>query len=371
MVLALAAAAAVYLAIALFPVLLVIVAAAILSGTLSPSIERLERHGMKRSRAIAIVFTILLVALGGLLIATVPALIDQLRTLAENEPEVRARIVRFLSGWPVTVPLAHWVRTVRIAALASASADVALDLSTRAIEILAYVASSVFLALYFLVDRDRLRGMLFALVPRRFHLRTARILIELETIVGGYVRGQLLTSAMMMGLVLVLLLACGVDNPLPIAVLAGVADVLPYVGVVLSIAPAAVASIPEGYGVVAIVVVVMLVYEEIESRFIIPRVYGNVLRLPSSVVLVALLAGGTLMGIVGALLALPVAAAIRMLVEELRVELPGEPPREAAAAAAEAEREAVYLERARAMPADSAAGLAIELSMSARATPVA
>ena len=68
----------------------------------------------------------------------------------------------------------------------------------------------------------------------------------------------------------------------------------------------------------------MLAYEEFESRFLVPRIYGRALRLPSSVVLVALLAGGTLMGIVGALLALPVAAAMRMLVDELRVELPGE-----------------------------------------------
>jgi hypothetical protein len=68
----------------------------------------------------------------------------------------------------------------------------------------------------------------------------------------------------------------------------------------------------------------MLSYEELEGRVIVPRIYGRALRLPSSVILLSLLAGGVIAGIVGALLALPVAAAVRMIIEELRVELPGQ-----------------------------------------------
>ena len=68
----------------------------------------------------------------------------------------------------------------------------------------------------------------------------------------------------------------------------------------------------------------ILVYQEVESRLLVPMVYGKSLRLPSSVVLVALLAGGTLGGIIGALLALPFASALVMIVSELRVQLPGE-----------------------------------------------
>jgi hypothetical protein len=72
-----------------------------------------------------------------------------------------------------------------------------------------------------------------------------------------------------------------------------------------------------------VVFAAMLFYMEFESRVLVPKVYGHALRLPSTVVLISLLAGGTLMGITGALLALPFAAAIMMLIEELRVQLPG------------------------------------------------
>ena len=57
-------------------------------------------------------------------------------------------------------------------------------------EVVAYAVSAIFLALYIMIDRDRLRGGLFAVVPRTHHMRLSRVLVNLETIVGGYIRGQ-------------------------------------------------------------------------------------------------------------------------------------------------------------------------------------
>ena len=112
----------------------------------------------------------------------------------------------------------------------------------------------------------------------------------------------------------------------------------------------------------------MLAYEEFESRVLVPRIYGRALRLPSSVVLFALLAGGTLMGIVGALLALPVAAAVMMLIEELRVELPGEQELGADVRVREADDrgEKEYERRAEGVGAEEAAAIAIEISQDRR-----
>jgi hypothetical protein len=113
-----------------------------------------------------------------------------------------------------------------------------------------------------------------------------------------------------------------------------------------------------------LVLVLMLGYEEFESRVLVPVVYGQALRLPSSVVLFALIAGGTLAGVAGALLALPVAATILMLIDELRMEMPGEvPQREAVAAQEQDERnEAEYQRRTEGMPAGEAAAVAVEIS---------
>jgi predicted PurR-regulated permease PerM len=180
--------------------------------------------------------------------------------------------------------------------------------------------------------------------------------------VGGYIRGQVLTSAFMAAFTFVLLLVCRVHDALAIAVFAGLADVLPYVGVFLSVGPALAAAAARGPAIVGIVLVAMLAYEELESRFLVPKVYGSALRLPSSVVLFALLVGGTLMGMVGALLALPAAAAARMLIEELRIELPGEEIDDSQKRARDERAEKEYERRAEGVPAEQAAAIAVEIS---------
>jgi hypothetical protein len=100
---------------------------------------------------------------------------------------------------------------------------------------------------------------------------------------------------------------------------------------------------------------------------LIPRIYGRALRLPSSVVLFSLLAGGTLMGIIGALLALPVAAVVLMLIDELRVELPGEAPPDASVRRQDERAEHEYEERTAGAPAEEASAIAVEISDERRA----
>jgi predicted PurR-regulated permease PerM len=189
-------------------------------------------------------------------------------------------------------------------------------------------------------------------------------MLNLETIVGGYIRGQLITSACMAAFVFILLKVCGVSNALAIAVFAGIVDVLPYIGAMLSVGAAVAAALPHGTDIVIVVLVMMLAYETFENRLLVPRIYGRALRLPSSVILFSLLAGSVLLGIVGALLALPVAAAVLMFIEELRVELPGQ--QEQAADAEIRERddrgEEEYERRAEGMPAEQAAAIAVEIS---------
>ena len=359
---AVAVAAGSWIVLQLLPVALVLVVSLFLVGTLNPAVEWMERHGLKRGWSILLVFAAMLATSVLVLALTVPALVDQVTTLVKQEPMIRDRLADALGRWRVSAPLAGSLRNVRYEALAKASASTALAYSKQVVSIVAYIFSAVFLALYIMIDRDRLRGGLFAVVPRTHHIRLSRVLLNLETIVGGYIRGQIFTSLLMSVFVFALLLACRVPNAIAVAVFAGLADVLPYIGVFLSVGPAVVSALSVGPVVAVIVLAAMIVYEEFESRFLVPRIYGRALRLPSSIVLLALLAGGVLMGIVGALLALPVAAAIRMLVEELRLELPGEQLDDRKLRARDNRAEKEYEARTDGMPAEQAAAIAIEIN---------
>jgi predicted PurR-regulated permease PerM len=351
-----------WLSLRLAPVVLVVIVALFLVGTLSPVVEWLQARRMKRAVAIGIIFATLFLGFAGIAALTVPAIIGQVMAFVDQEPLLRGHVVELLAQSRITAPLADSLRTLDYVMLAKSSAGEALDMSARSAEVLAYLASAVFLALYMMIDRDRLRGGLYALVPRTHHIRLSRVLFNLEVIVGGYIRGQVLTSALMAAFTFLLLLCCGVKGALAIAVIAGLADVLPYVGVFVSVGLAMAAALSRGPVVIVIVMIAMLVYEELESRILVPRIYGGVLKLPPSMVLLALLAGGTLMGIPGALLALPVAAALRMLVEELRVELPGEEEGASGVREADARAEEEYQRRAHGVPVETAAAIAVAIS---------
>jgi putative heme transporter len=348
----------------LAPVVMVLITALFIVGTLSPAVESLERRGLGRGAAIAVVFTTLLLVSLLIFTFTLPALFVQVKSLFDQEPDLRARLVDILGRSSLTTALADTLRNVRYDALIRESASTVFAFSTRVIEVLAYGVGAIFLALYMMIDRDRLRGGLFALVPRSHHIRLSRIMLNLQTIVGGYIRGQVITCAMMTVFMFVLLSLCGVPNALAISVFGGIADMLPFIGIFLTMGPAVVAALGVSPVITVVVTVTMLAYEEFESRVLIPVVYGRALRLPSSVVLFALITGATFMGVIGALLALPVAAAILMLIDELKVELPGEPEQTVLEQVKEkdSETEEEYERRTEGMPVEKAAAVAVELS---------
>jgi predicted PurR-regulated permease PerM len=360
--------ASLWLLIRLWPVLLVLVVALLVAGTLSPAVRWLEGKRVGRGFGIAIVFTVFFILTLLVVVLTIPTLVSQAVALLENEPALRARLADHLAGSHLSAPLATWLRGLKADALTSAIGATAFAFSLRVFDVVAYGLSALFLGLYIIIDRDRLRGGLFALVPRSHHIRLSRVMMNIETIVGAYIRGQMFTCLLMALFVYGLLRACDVENALALAAFAGLADVLPYIGPLLSVGPAVLAALSRGPVVTIVVLVLMLAYEEFESRVLVPRIYGRALRLPSSVVLFALLAGGTLMGILGALLALPVAATMMMLIEELRVELPGEQEQLVDTLLREADDrgEEEYERRTAGVGAEQAAAIAAEISRDRR-----
>jgi putative heme transporter len=348
----------------LLPVFLVLVGALMIVGTLGPAVDWLEQRGVRRVAGIAIIFTVLFVVTVLLFVLTIPELVNQVRSLIGMEPALRERLAVWFARSPLTASLADTMRNMHYDVLIKSSAASVLNFFTLVVEGVAYGVGAIFLALYMMLDRDRLRGALFAVVPRTHHIRLSRILVNLNTIVGGYIRGQVITCALMFVFMFVLLTACGIPNALVIAVFGGLADVLPYIGIFITMAPAVAAALPFGAAITLVVFVLMLAYEEFESRVLVPVVYGRALRLPSSVVLFSLIAGATLFGIIGALLALPVAATILMLIDKLRVELPGETEQAGDAEIRKIDEsgELEYARRTEGMSAEEAAAIAVKMA---------
>ncbi len=363
----------VWLAFKLTNVLVVIVVALVLAGTLNPLVQWLERRGLRRGRALVLLFVALSMAIGALILLTFPPLITQLLHIVEEAPKTRDTLV-------ATMKAHGWSKSIIASAKALPLNDVAIHAGARLINyssqiltVLGFAVSTLFLAIYLLIDPLRAKGLLYAVVPRSHHVKLARILIELQTIVGGYMRGQLITSVSIGVFVFVLLTAFGVEDALALALFAAVTDVIPFIGGYISSLPVIAAVAASGAGMAATigVVVVMILYQEFESRLLVPKVYGRVLRLPPAMVIVALLVGGTLMGMFGALLALPIAAGLQMLLRELRVTLPGESPASAATRANDDHLEQVYEQRAEGATAADAGAIADELALEGKVADLA
>ena len=367
----LAAVAGVWLVYQLWVVILILVMALILAGTFNPLIERMERHGLNRVTALAGLFLALGVVAAGLLILTVPPLVDQITLMMQGAPATRERMIAVLSQRGITMPLAHLMQSTEVAQSVTQIERYLLGFSSQAIRVLGYAATTLVLSFYLLADGKRAQGVLYAIVPRDYHMRLARILQSMETIVGGYMRGQLITCAAIGVFVFALLLAFHVPNALSLALFAAVVDVIPFIGGLMVIIPAVFAAMPLGISVAGIIFGALLVYMEFESRVLVPRVYGQVLRLSSTAVILALLAGGILMGIVGALLALPITAGLLMVLEELRVEMPGDDSIDRSQLARHAKAEARYEQMSAGATAPDAGEIARGLAADARESEMA
>lgn len=353
-----AAAGGVWLLLRLWPVLLLLVVALVLAAALGPPVAWLERHRLPRPVALGVLLLALLLAGVGLGVLIVPAFAGQVSDLVAAAPALQARLADIAAGIPALAGRADAIRNAQPERLLAGLSASALGVAGAAAQLIFLGVTVVVLAFYLVADHERVQGFAFALLPRRYHLRAARVLLEMGTVVGGYVRGQALTSLLIGGVTFATLALLGVPNALALAVFVAFADLIPLVGAFLAVLPPVLAALARGPGVALTVLVVLVLYHQIESHVIIPRVYGQVLRLSPLAVLVALLVGGELLGIVGALLALPLAAGLRVLVEQLRINLPGEQPGEAAQRATDAEAEAAYLAQASGTSAVEAAAIA-------------
>jgi predicted PurR-regulated permease PerM len=343
----------------LWNVVIIVTIALVLVGTLDPMVAWLERRGLGRGRSLALILFLLVLVFAGIVLATVPPLLSQLQHIVEDAPKERNRIAEFFDSYKSGAPFAKAVRSVPLDDVVVKAGNEMLSYSTYVLAALGYALTTMFLAIYLLADPRHAKSAVFAVMPRNHHVKLARILKQLSVIVGGYMRGQLITSVAIGVFMFATMSALRVDDALAIAVFAALTDIIPFVGGYLASGPAVLAVAGRGTPTIILVVALMVLYQEFESRILVPRVYGRVLRMSPATVLVALLIGGTLMGIIGALLALPIAAGLRLVVREMRVDLPGEAPDDKQhERAADAHQEHLYEHLAEGAPLDEAAEIA-------------
>jgi predicted PurR-regulated permease PerM len=276
-------------------------------ATFSPLVRRLQTR-VNRPWAITAVVA-LCVGVAGLLLAVIaPMLLRQSQSLAVNLPRYLTHAEQLARGAGMRVdihtPFQKW---------SAALGSHALDISVIALNSMIGAATVAVLTVYLLIDGPRAASSLLALLPRKERLPLRRMVGEIGVQVGAYMRGQVITSLLAGAFAFVVLSVLKVPEPLALAALMVVADVIPLVGPLIGTVPAVLMALGGGVPSAIIVLIAYLVYQQVEGNFIVPRVYGSALKLSPLVVLLAFLVGAKVMGMLGVLLALPVAAAIPII----------------------------------------------------------
>jgi predicted PurR-regulated permease PerM len=213
----------------------------------------------------------------------------------------------------IDVELEERARTIDWSNLISGRA--AVETGQRVATTTVSIISIIVMAAYLLADTPRLSRFVQQFIPKDRQADGDRLFMAISGVVGGYLRGQLVTSVCIAVFTFVVLSIAGVPNSLAFAVLAGFADVIPLIGAFIAIIPPVAAALQESSTKAVIVLAVLLAYQQFEDRILVPRVYGRTLNLPPIIVLIAVLAGAELLGVTGVLLALPLTAAGRVLLD--------------------------------------------------------
>ena len=179
-----------WLLVQFWQIVLLLIIAAVLAGTLNPVVDWLEAHRVKRAVALTLILLALVIGIVGLAVLVVPALISQVTSFVEGAPAFQQRLADGLEQYPLLAERAAAIREFRPEQLLDSASSGALPLAGLIAESATLGLTTVVLTFYLLADRERTVGFLYALLPRRYHVRTARILLDMERIVGGYVRGR-------------------------------------------------------------------------------------------------------------------------------------------------------------------------------------
>jgi len=350
------------------------VLAFVLAYLLDPVLDFLERQGMSRIRGILWVYGLFFAVFVLILLFIVPALIDQARDLVQYSTNYAYQLQTTLETW--LIGWQNWLEQTRLPGTLGQmvrdglqewqsqvdAAVVSKWLFERLSALGSWLASGIskvwvlvllpFTTYYFLRDYDPLRLRLRVLIPAAQRETVLRISRDVSRVLGGYLRGQLLVSFIVLvanTLALeVLHFIFGIKYVLVLGILAGVLSLVPYFGAPVSAAIAAIiAYITSGYSWIAGLVTpaTMLVINFLSDTMIAPKVVGEQVGLHPLLLLFALMAGGKLFGAVGMIAAAPVAASIKVVLvhyfPQLTAPLPkGEEPEEVKATTATEETRA-------------------------------
>lgn len=285
-----------------------------IGSTLSPFVTMLEKR-MPRMGAVLTVYLILLLLLFFLVWSVVPMLIAQSQELAGRIPGMIQTAQDWLNqaGREFLPPFFGESVLSQLGTLASVIVSLPIGLASSIAEAIVVV----FLSLYWLAVEPQLTRFLLSLFPESRHDRIRDLMRKVETGMGGYLRGSAL-NGLVIGLMTYLgLVLLGINYPVLLALIAGVFEIIPAIGPILSGGFIVMVALLESPRQALFSLIFVLLLQQAENQILVPNIMRSQTEIPPLLILFSIIAGAAAGGLLGVLIAIPLAAAIRVVVLEI------------------------------------------------------
>lgn len=298
----------------------------LLAYLLDPLVDWLEVRKISRKMAIIIVYLVLGSAIAGITYYALPVLARDLSKIIVDIPQythtVQQTIEEFQIGYQ-RVPIPEGIRQV-CDQMINEAGHKAINLAQGIIRgIVALFSQTInlilapILSFYLLLEFSRLGQFCLDLVPVRFRGELAQIGGEIGYIIRRFIRGNLLVALLVGVLAVSGLFLIGMDYPLLIGIMVGITNFIPYFGAVISAVLAVFMALLKSKWLALYVLGLMLVIQQLEGNIIAPKILGDSVGLHPLVIILVLLIAGELFGIVGLLVAVPLAAIIKVFLQHI------------------------------------------------------
>jgi predicted PurR-regulated permease PerM len=299
---------------------------AIVVGTvIRPVVAWLHRRGLPRIAGVILVYILLLTVIIGFALLLVPLIVEQGTTITAAVPgyyqNLREWMVNIPNQWivrlseflPVTLPGLEAAQQTGQQMLASAGQ--AFGYVAAAAKVIFTITAVLLLAFHWTLDGPRSIQSLLLLIPVGQRENISELISAMETKVGFYIAGQGLLCLVIGSLALVAYLLIGLPNAFVLALVAGLLEAVPMVGPLLGAIPAALVALSIAPVKLIWVIVATVIIQQLENSLLVPRVMRKAVGVNPFVTLLAIFAFSSLFGIAGALMAIPIAAIIQLLLD--------------------------------------------------------
>lgn len=292
--------AVVWFLISIKEILVVLFISFILMTGLIPAVNMLKRRGLGHGLSVTITYLFVVACFILIILPTIPFFVDQIQLLTKNFPSIFENATNALG--------------IKISNenLSSSYASFFQNLGSNIILISGKVFGGVLLGMtvvvvsfYLLLYHERFEKLFISLSPKDKREKVRETLLLVEEKMGHWIRGQILLSFFIGAMTWVFLSIMGVNYALPLAFLAGFLEIIPTIGPIISSIPAIIVALTVSPALAAAVAGGYIVIQAIENNVLVPKVMQAAVGLNPVVIIVAILVGGTLLGVWGALLSIP------------------------------------------------------------------